>query len=109
RRRWASKWENYKNNNIKYLSVFVFGVQLAWVILFLLSVSLGGFSYFLIGYMVKTLADGFLIYRLVRWFGFRFHWVAFLTLEVCYPFYVVIFALVGRKKGYFWKGRNLGL
>jgi len=105
RQRWASKWENYLQSNIKFLAVFVFLIQLGWIFAFWGSIWNRSLEYFLFAYGVKVFIDAIFLQQILKWFGQSFRTFAFFVLEVFYPFYVVIFALLGRKKSFIWKER----
>lgn len=105
RKRWASKWENYKLLDIKVLAFFVFIIQAGFVSGFIYSIANDTMLLFSILYSIKVIFDAFFFYNLMKWFGQPFHFFSFLILEVFYPFYVVIFAIIGRKKTYTWKHR----
>lgn len=105
RKRWASKWENYKNIAPKILAFFIFFINLLSVILyFSIFWSPNKATWILIGlkfciefvflaWILKSLKQTQLLW-----------WIPFLF--IVYPFYVLVFALISRKKNYIWKGRT---
>ena len=105
RKRWASKWENYKLIDIKVLALFVFVIQGFFVFALFYSVFNHSLPFFAMVYSIKIIFDAFFFYKLLKWFGQPFSILSFLLLEMFYPFYVVIFAILGRKKTYTWKQR----
>jgi hypothetical protein len=107
RKRWSSKWEHYENWNVKGLALFVFGIELAFLVCFVGALLVDEVLVFSFGYLIKIFADAVLLFRVVKWFGKPFNWIAFLVIEIFYPLYVVIFALAGRTKSYLWKNRRL--
>ncbi len=107
RKRWAGKWKQHKKAHIAMLAIGVFTFHL-----------------FTIGFLIFTLAGGvhlgwllgfILIKILMEWTTlFAFHkrlrksWdaVGFITLQIFYPLYVVIFGLASNFGQFKWKGRT---
>ncbi len=108
RQRWASKWKHYTDASPKVLAVFVFLANL--------SVLTAGFSYasgVLSGYSafaiisLKILPEWLFIGAVLRFLR-KDHTLGYIPLvQVLYPFYVVFFGLVGQRRAYLWKGREL--
>jgi len=105
RKRWASKWENYQNLAPKVLAVFIFLANLLTVYLYIraffepcsiiwLSIGLKFCVEFVfLAWVLKLFRQTWLLW-----------WMP--LLFVLYPFYVVLFALISRKKSYIWKDRK---
>lgn len=106
--RWASKWESYTYWHIKFLAVFIFGSNLILVLNFLV---MPFKSYPLYGFLLllffKFLLEFLFLQSILVYFGRKLNIIAFLITEMVYPFYVVLFALLGRTKKYEWKDRRI--
>jgi cellulose synthase/poly-beta-1,6-N-acetylglucosamine synthase-like glycosyltransferase len=106
--RWASKWENYTYWHIKFLAFFIFGSNLILVLNFVL-IPLKSYplNEFLILLFFKFLIEFLFLRSILVYFGRKPSLLAFLITEMVYPFYVVLFALLGRTKKYEWKDRKI--
>lgn len=105
RKRWASKWENYQNYAPKILATFIFLINFLSTILYISTfLEPNKIIWILIGlkFCIEFVFLAWILYslkqiRLLWWIPFLF---------MVYPFYVVMFALISRKKNYIWKGRK---
>jgi len=105
RKRWASKWNHYNNSKAKYMALFIATANL--VILYSLLSSLISPSFTLIGLLIlKIVLEGIFIYRVMNLYKKPFKILHFLLLEICYPFYVVLFGIASNFGAYVWKGRK---
>ncbi|MCU0438437.1 MAG: glycosyltransferase [Raineya sp.] len=105
RKRWASKWEHYKNWSPKLLAVFIFFINILAVFIYFSAFwNANNIIWLLIG-LKFSVEFVFLILILYSLKQIRLLWWVPI-LFVLYPFYVLIFALISRKKNYIWKGRK---
>lgn len=106
RKRWSSKWRHYKNDKAKYMAMFialtnVIIIYAFFYLLLSLSIPLG------ILIFIKIILEGLFIYRVVSYYKKPFKIGHFILLEICYPFYVVMFGLASNFGSYIWKGRRI--
>jgi cellulose synthase/poly-beta-1,6-N-acetylglucosamine synthase-like glycosyltransferase len=114
RRRWASKWNHYKNWETSALAIFVFAIN------FLTATALcavitecffrTGFinsSLFINSICLKFVAEFIFLYLILDFLGKKHLFWAIPLVQIVYPFYVVFVGLLAQKKGYEWKGRKL--
>ncbi len=106
--RWASKWEGYSYGHVKLLAFVIFSSNLALVVSFFLT-PMTSFPLFLfLGVLFSKFFVEFLFLRsILVYFGRKLNIVTFLITEMGYPFYVVLFALLGRSGKYKWKSREI--
>lgn len=106
RKRWASKWQHYQNPLASLLAMFIFITNLLSVVLWVLWAFYPQFSaigwFFISKFFVECVFLGSVLFFLGQ---FRL-WACVLLLFFIYPFYVVFFALISRKKNYLWKNRK---
>jgi cellulose synthase/poly-beta-1,6-N-acetylglucosamine synthase-like glycosyltransferase len=108
RKRWASKWENYTYTHVKLLALLIFGSNLALVINFMLApMESYPLRLFLILLTFKFMLEFLFLRSVLVYFGRKLHIGVFLLTEIFYPFYVVLFALIGRTGKYKWKDRYI--
>ncbi len=108
RRRWASKWESYTYTHVKLLALFIFGSNLAVVInFFLCFLKSYPLDLFLIFLIFKFMLEFLFLRSVLVYFGRKVEIWTFLITETVYPFYVVLFALLGRTGKYNWKNREI--
>jgi cellulose synthase/poly-beta-1,6-N-acetylglucosamine synthase-like glycosyltransferase len=106
RKRWASKWEHYQSMPAKMLAVFIF---LANLLTLILAVSLFFMEHRIIIWSLlglKFCVEFVFLAVILSFLRQKYLWVQIPILFVLYPFYVVFFALISRKKSYIWKGRK---
>ena len=108
RMRWASKWGSYTYWHIKLLAFVIFGSNLVLIVNFLLC-PLKNYPLFLFLFLLlsKILLEFLFLRSVLVYFGGKLNIVAFLITEMLYPFYVVLFALLGRTGKYKWKNRKI--
>ncbi len=106
--RWASKWNAYQDVFTKASAVLVFLLSLS-IILYPILVEFKSLSIFLwINLLViKSFFDFFFIRQVSRFLGNQIHVLAFILLQLIYPLYVVLIALLSFQKTYVWKGRKV--
>lgn len=108
RKRWASKWDAYKDWKVSMLAFIVFLVHLNLV----LAVGMYTFRYISLVELLSLLGAKFCFeFILLGLFlvylrkGRRILYIP--LVQIIYPFYVVFFGLVAQKKGFVWKGRKM--
>ena len=137
RRRWAGKWNSYKNTKVSLLAAGVFGLNAFVLYAFYLCTlaaketcfgalhasGTGGTSvtgYLLFGLFMKAASEAEFIRQVytdlkigeseteMQTDTFLKKGTAFLLLQIVHPFYVVFFGISGGLiKGYRWKGRKI--
>jgi cellulose synthase/poly-beta-1,6-N-acetylglucosamine synthase-like glycosyltransferase len=107
RKRWASKWKHYQNKSITALAIYVFGLNLAWLISLLLAIG-GMLSPLDAGLLalIRLAPEALFLATVLRFLNKtqQIKWIP--LTQVVYPFYVVLFGLVAQGKGFEWKGRT---
>ncbi len=106
--RWASKWKAYQDLFAKASAVLVFLLTLS-IICYPIIVGFNSSSLFLwVNLLVmKSIFDFFFIRQVSRFLGNRINLLAFIILQILYPFYVVLIGLFSFQKSYDWKGRRV--
>lgn len=99
RKRWASKWKHYNDWKIVVLAIYIFIVNLGMI-----------YSIFTSNYLnlvLKCLPEFVFLCLIISYLGYKdkFKFIPF--VQIVYPFYVVLFGIIGQGKGYDWKGRKL--
>ncbi|MDX1628088.1 MAG: glycosyltransferase [Fulvivirga sp.] len=107
RKRWASKWKTYKNwkNSLLAVLVLLFNVGIIAAYLFIF---ITGFSNNLILMLliIKILLEGFFLFSVLRFLSQPFNLFIFILLQICYPFYAVMFGITANFGHYQWKDRK---
>ena len=100
RKRWAGKWTHYKSFTPKLLALFIFSVNLGFIV----ALITGHMNLILI-----KLIPEFIFLACSLFFFKKSNLVLIvLLLQLIYPFYVVLFGLVSLKQNsYVWKERKL--
>jgi cellulose synthase/poly-beta-1,6-N-acetylglucosamine synthase-like glycosyltransferase len=108
RKRWAGKWKYNTNVNTILLALAVFCFHLGFIVLAL--ATLGGYipaGVFSLILLTKALAEGLLLWTVLKSTGGKFSIKAFLLLQLVHSIYVVyIGLLVNISKSYIWKDRQ---
>ena len=104
RLRWAGKWRHNSDPVAQFLAVFVFVSQLAFVGLLWNNLIAPDKTLGLV--IGKLFLEGLFIYWVGRFLDRRFDILAFLTLQIIYPFYVTVIGVFSFFAPYGWKGRN---
>lgn len=106
--RWASKWKAYEDLYTKTTAILVFWVSLALAVLpFLVVLHKASLFLWLNLVVIKLFFDLFFIRGVSKFFNEKVDLIAFVLLQLVYPFYVVITALFSFRKSYHWKGRKV--
>jgi len=105
RKRWASKWKYYSKWQNSFLAVLV--------LLFNVSIIAGAvslffeFSHTIISLLaLKLLLEFIFLQSVLNNLNSRLYLLPFIFLQICYPFYVVLFGLTANFGRYYWKGRH---
>jgi poly-beta-1,6-N-acetyl-D-glucosamine synthase len=107
RKRWAGKWQFYKDIPTIFLAVFIFLVNISILVLPLL-VYLKALTLVLAAnlFVVKFVFDFLFLREVQKFFSMRILIHEFAILAVVYPFYVTYVALSGITGSYNWKDRK---
>jgi cellulose synthase/poly-beta-1,6-N-acetylglucosamine synthase-like glycosyltransferase len=109
--RWAGKWKHHKDWQTKSLAVGVALLQMYWIATIFLLV----FNPVTFGlttgsiWLVKMLAEIFVLYIVSNKMKQRFSAPAFLLMQAIYPFLVWVIVLATFSKATTWKGRKIKL
>jgi len=108
RLRWASKWKYNSSFAPKALAVFIFAVQVSWIV-FIISFFFGtsSLAIFVILVWLKIIADLFFLVPVFRFLAIKFRLIPFVALQFLYPFYVVFISIFSPWKRNRWKGRPI--
>jgi poly-beta-1,6-N-acetyl-D-glucosamine synthase len=107
RTRWGSKWEHYKSFKIKILAFFIFVANLNILLIlgaFATNFLSGIDTFFLI--FSKFVIELVFLSQILIFLKKSSKIIYFPIVFFLYPFYVIFFGLISRKKQYFWKGRK---
>lgn len=105
RKRWASKYRYHQDRMSQTLPVLVF----TFYLFLLISLGFTFHEYPMIAlsmFMVKSVADYIFIYRYLSFFREKIPLIAFLLMQIIYPFYVIFFGLASNFGQFAWKGRK---
>ena len=106
--RWAGKWTRNSSMWSVCLAGFIFLFQLSilampWVIFFdLLSVPLA-----ITLLTLKVVMEGVFLKKIAAFLNVSWNWTVFFVLQIAYPFYVVLIAIISPCIPFEWKGRTL--
>lgn len=103
RKRWASKWNHYKNWQVSALAMFIFSINLGVIFTYFLLPSKIGFG--LLG--LKFGVEFAFLSLIISYLGYTKKIFFIPIVQIFYPFYVVFFGLISQGNGYEWKGRKL--
>ncbi len=106
RLRWAGKWKVNPSVGTRLFAVFIFIVQISWIV-FCTSAFNYEFSIALLILALKLVADLLFLLPVFRFFKIRFRLLPFLGLQFLYPFYVLFIGIFSQWKSYEWKGRRM--
>jgi cellulose synthase/poly-beta-1,6-N-acetylglucosamine synthase-like glycosyltransferase len=91
--RWASKWRYNSSVLTRAVAVYVFLLQVAWLIAFYLALAGYGVVWpVVLG--LRAVLECFFLLPVCSVLGIRWRWPAFLALQILYPVYVIAVALV---------------
>lgn len=103
--RWASKWKHNSSLLTNLIAVIVFLFQVG-ILLLLVSVSICPNRPLQIMVFSKFAIDGIFLWRISAFLKTRFSFMTFIVLEILYPIYVIVIALLSQFVSYKWKGRR---
>jgi cellulose synthase/poly-beta-1,6-N-acetylglucosamine synthase-like glycosyltransferase len=108
RKRWAGKWSYYNNSFTKMLALMILVVQLT-VILSIVLAAVGQVQWLVVFNLIlsKAIFEYFFLQQIVSFHKKKINYVVFLSLQIIYPFYVVITVLGGLFGNYEWKNRSV--
>jgi cellulose synthase/poly-beta-1,6-N-acetylglucosamine synthase-like glycosyltransferase len=106
--RWAGKWSTHQALFSQAVAMFVFFFQLSVISipLFIGFNSLGLIPGLML-LLAKITLEFFFLRRISRFLGVSWSWFHFATLQVLYPWYVVVVGIVSNFSSFEWKGRKL--
>jgi poly-beta-1,6-N-acetyl-D-glucosamine synthase len=106
RLRWASKWRFNSSAHTVALAVFILASQIASLgCLMGLLVSFSYTALFLLA--AKALLESVFLLQVCRFLKIRWHWPAFIFLQLFYPVYVVFVGIASNFISGYWKGRRI--
>lgn len=109
RLRWAGKWRHNGSVLARAMAVYVLLVQL-------LVLACAGFLFVATGPLqiaaaiflcVKLLLEAAFLTMVARRLEIRWNWLAFMSLQIVYPFYIVLTGLLSLAAPTHWKGRRV--
>lgn len=107
RKRWASKWNHYKDWKVTTLAIAIFILNLGMLLspIFLLREDMTP-TQFMVLWLVRCLPEYFFLAPVLSFFK-KVSYIKYIPLvQFLYPLYVVYFGISALKKGYVWKGRK---
>lgn len=102
--RWAGKWRHNSDLLTQVLAVFIFVSQIAFAGLIIKNFYSQDGTIGLILY--KIFLEGIFFSWVARFLERRFDFLAFLTLQIVYPIYVMVIAVFSLFSSYQWKDRK---
>lgn len=104
--RWASKWKGNPLFAAKFLAVFIFLIQVSWVVLLGTFYRYDSKTIFIV-FLMKIVADILFLSPVFRFMKIKFRLLPFLGLQFLYPFYVIFVGLLAPWISYQWKDRKI--
>jgi cellulose synthase/poly-beta-1,6-N-acetylglucosamine synthase-like glycosyltransferase len=106
RRRWSGKWRKHPNPLSKVLALYVFVINLSFLLLFILGIIklLPAYTVILL-LTIKLLLEFVYFKQMYLFFTKRLKILPFLISALAYPVYAVTFGILSNMGGYTWKGR----
>ena len=102
--RWAGKWRHNSDLLARMLAIFILASHFAFVGLIINNFISHEINYGLILY--KVFLEGILFSWVARFLHRRFDLLAFLTLQIIYPFYITTIGVLSLVLPYQWKNRS---
>jgi cellulose synthase/poly-beta-1,6-N-acetylglucosamine synthase-like glycosyltransferase len=107
--RWLSKSKHYKDFSLRYVAISVFLLNLGILGLLIGAIIYYEFIFFYLGILtLKSIVDFALLAPVIKHFNmetvlkFRY----FLPIQLLYPFYILVVAVLSQISGYTWKERR---
>ena len=103
--RWAGKWQHNSDGITKLLAVCILAFQLSWLAAIgsLIFHSWSNTVAFL--FIIKILLEGYFLHRVSGFLQQRFSFVAFISLQIFYPLYVIMVGILSTMLKVSWKDR----
>ncbi len=107
RRRWSGKWSVHSNMNNKVLAIYVFIVNMTFLLLpvFWLLEFLAVYLLFS-AFLFKTVLEYFLIRSFYQKYSKHLKTLPFVVTSLLYSIYAITFGILANFGSYNWKGRN---
>lgn len=103
--RWASKWRYNSSRGTQGLAVAVALFQTVFIVNWILVLTPWILqSLFLIA--IKMILEAAILLQVCRFLSTRWNWLAFFTLQIVYPFYVIAVAVASFFRPFEWKHRT---
>ena len=107
RRRWSGKWKKHPNPLTKVLAIYIFTVQLSFLLLFISGILKLVPPYTVILILtIKLLLEFIYFKQMYLFFIKELRLIPFIISSLVYPLYAVIFGILSNMGGYEWKGRH---
>lgn len=108
RKRWAGKWGHYKAGFTKILALIIYMVQLTVILSIPLAI-MGLIQWIVVINLLiaKAIFEYFFLKQVVNFLGKKVNSIVFLSLQIIYPFYVIIMGFAGLFGNYNWKNRSV--
>lgn len=107
RRRWSGKWKKHPNPLTKVLAIYIFTVQLSFLLLFISVILKLVPPYTVILILtIKLLLEFIYFKQMYLFFIKELRLIPFIISSLVYPLYAVIFGILSNMGGYEWKGRH---
>lgn len=107
RRRWSGKWKKHPNPFTKVLAIYIFIVQLSFLLLFISGIlKLVTPSTVILILAIKLLLEFIYFMQMYLFFRKKLKVIPFIVSSLVYPFYAVTFGILSNIGGYEWKGRH---
>lgn len=103
--RWAGKWKANDSWTAKLLALFIFCFQLSTVIAFFLMFISSHIETIVTLLFIKMLVEGVFLFTVNRQLQQTFSAMAFIMLQIIYPFYVIAIGVISQIKKTTWKER----
>lgn len=116
RKRWASKWKEHKQIQVKLVAIFVFAIHFCSLLLPIIAIfaNFSSFSNFInflwqftiFFWSVKIATEMLFVSVILQFFRLStlLYFMPFASL--CYPFYAIIIGIASNQKGFEWKNRK---
>jgi len=106
RRRWSGKWSKHPNPLSKVLALYVFIINLSFLLLFILGIIklLPAYTVILL-WTIKLILEFVYFKQMYLFFIKKLKILPFLISAFAYPVYAVTFGILSNMGGYKWKGR----
>jgi len=107
--RWAGKWKYNSSAVAVGVALLIFFFQCTFITSLVLLGKAAGMLFFLAlaVLFLRAVVEISFLYPVCKFFNVRWHWDAFLVLQIVYPFYVVITGLFSNLMSVNWKERKL--